>query len=441
VTSRPSQPRASTLSTETSARLFARALDLFPGGVNSPVRAFRSVGGDPLFIQRGEGAYVVDADGNRYIDHVLSWGPLVLGHAHPVVLRAIVDAMKRGTSFGAPTAAEIELATEIRARMPGLELMRMVNSGTEAVMSAIRLARAYTQRPKIVKFAGCYHGHADMLLVQAGSGVATLALPDSPGVPARTVEDTLVARYNDADSVESLFRAHEGTIAAVIVEPVAGNMGLVLPGDTFLQDLRRITSEHGALLVLDEVMTGFRVSLGGAQAKYAVQPDLTTLGKVIGGGLPVGAFGGRREIMEMIAPAGPVYQAGTLSGNPIAMHAGLATLRELAKPGVEGSLERNAAALADALRDAAARHGIPLQAASVGSMFGFFFSDRPVTDWDSAASSDRDRFARFFRGMLERGVYLAPSAFEAAFVSTAHGPGEIAAFASAALDAMGDLSA
>jgi glutamate-1-semialdehyde 2,1-aminomutase len=429
-----------TLSTDTSARLFARALELFPGGVNSPVRAFRSVGGNPLFIQRGEGAYVVDADGNRYIDHVLSWGPLVLGHAHAVVLRAMVDTMKRGTSFGAPTAAEIELATEIRVHMPGLERLRMVNSGTEAVMSVIRVARAFTDRPKIVKFAGCYHGHADMLLVQAGSGVATLSLPDSPGVPAQTVEHTLVARYNDADSVESLFLAHPDTIAAVIVEPVAGNMGLVPPGDTFLQDLRRITSEHGALLIFDEVMTGFRVALGGVQSKSGIEPDLTTLGKVIGGGLPVGAFGGRREIMEMVAPAGPVYQAGTLSGNPVAMHAGLATLRELAKPGVQESLERTASAIADSLRHAAGRHGIPLQASSAGSMFGFFFSDRPVTDWDSAASCDRDRFSRFFRGMLERGVYLAPSPFEAGFVSTAHGPGEISTFAAAAEDAIGELA-
>jgi glutamate-1-semialdehyde 2,1-aminomutase len=427
-------------STAESARLFARALELFPGGVNSPVRAFRSVGGEPLFIRYGEGAYVVDVDGNRYIDHVLSWGPLVLGHAHPAVVRALTDAASRGTSFGAPTVAEIELADEIRSHVPGLERIRMVNSGTEAVMSAIRLARAFTKRAGIVKFAGCYHGHADLMLVQAGSGVATLSLPDSPGVPPQTVSHTHVARYNDADSVDSLFRAHPDDIAAVIVEPVAGNMGLVLPGDTFLQDLRRITSRHGALLIFDEVMTGFRVALGGAQAAYGVTPDLTTLGKVIGGGLPVGAFGGRQDIMDMIAPAGPVYQAGTLSGNPVAMHAGLATLRELARPGVQDSLERNAAALAEALRAAAGRHGVPLRAASVGSMFGFFFVESPVTDWDGASASDRDRFAAFFHGMLDRGVYLAPSPFEAGFVSTAHGETEVAAFAAAAEDTIASLA-
>lgn len=425
--------------TETSVRLFEKARDLFPGGVNSPVRAFRSVGGDPLFIQRGEGAWIVDADGNRYIDHVLSWGPLVLGHAHPDVIRAIADAARRGTSFGAPTTAEIELATEIRTHMPGLERLRMVNSGTEAVMSAIRAGRAFTGRPKIVKFAGCYHGHADLLLVQAGSGVATLSLPDSPGVPPQTVEDTLIARFNDAGSVESLFREHPDQIAAVIVEPVAGNMGLVLPEEDFLPELRRITREHGALLILDEVMTGFRVAIGGAQSVYGIDPDLTTLGKVIGGGLPVGAFGGRREIMELVAPEGPVYQAGTLSGNPVAMNAGLATLRELCRPGVQESLARSAASLAEALRQAADRHGIALQTASAGSMFGFFFADAPVRDWDGAAACDRDRFTAFFRGMLDRGVYLAPSPFEAAFVSTAHGEAEIRAFADAADSTMASL--
>jgi glutamate-1-semialdehyde 2,1-aminomutase len=421
---------------ETSARLFQKALALFPGGVNSPVRAFRAVGGDPLFIRRGEGAYVIDADSNRYIDYVLSWGPLILGHAPRPVIKAIVDAAKDGTSFGAPSPAEIALAEKILAQIPAIERIRFVSSGTEAVMSAIRVARAFTKRPKIIKFAGCYHGHADMLLVSAGSGVATLSLPDSPGVPAASVSDTLVARYNDARQVEELLKAHAGQVAAVLVEPVAGNMGLVLPGTTFLGDLRRLTSEHGALLVFDEVMTGFRVAPGGAQARYGVAPDLTTLGKVIGGGLPVGAFGGRREIMELVAPAGPVYQAGTLSGNPVAMHAGLATLEQLERPGMWRILEEAARDTALAIEHAANAASIPIQASHAGSMFGFFFSEKPVTDWDSASHCRRDQFARFFRAMLERGVYLAPSAFEAGFVSTAHGAPELDQFRNAASESM-----
>lgn len=420
------------LVTTTSARLFDKALDLMPGGVNSPVRAYRAVGGNPLFMHRGEGAWLTDVDGNRYVDYVLSWGPLILGHARASVVRAIGEAARAGTSYGAPCVAEIELARHIRQAMPSLERIRMVNSGTEAVMSAIRVARAFTERPKIVKFAGCYHGHADMLLVQAGSGVATLSLPDSPGIPPATVSDTLIARYNDAESVEALFHAHPDEIAAVVVEPVAGNMGLVLPGPTFLEDLRRITADHGALLFFDEVMTGFRVAPGGAQERFGVIPDLTTLGKVIGGGLPVGAFGGRRDIMELIAPAGPVYQAGTLSGNPIAMSAGLATLEELGRPGVWEGLEATARSTAEALDGEARSADVPVQVAHVGSMFGFFFSDQAATDWDSAATCDRERYSRFFRSMLGNSVYLPPSPFESCFVSTAHGAGELERFRCAA---------
>jgi glutamate-1-semialdehyde 2,1-aminomutase len=426
------------VSRETSERLFAEALDLLPGGVSSPVRAFRAVGGSPLFIDRGEGAYLVDVDGNRYVDYVLSWGPLILGHAHPRVVAALEAALRKGTSFGAPSPLELELARLIREAMPSLELVRFVSSGTEATMSALRVARAFTGRTKIVKFVGCYHGHADLLLVQAGSGVATLGLPDSPGVTPGAVGDTLTATYNDLEAVEQLFAAHDD-IAAVIVEPVAGNMGLVLPQPGFLQGLRDVTAAHGALLVFDEVMTGFRVHPGGAQGMYDVTPDLTTLGKVIGGGLPVGAYGGRREIMELVAPAGPVYQAGTLSGNPLAMTAGIETLRLLAEHGVWDGIVRAAERLFDGLGDAAAGADIAGQPTQVGTMLGFFFTETPIRSWESARHADAERFAAFHRGMLERGVYLPPSQFEAWFLSTAHGDEEIDATVEAARNAFASL--
>lgn len=410
-----------------SIDFYQQALAVLPGGVDSPVRAFRAVGGQPLFIERGEGPYLYDVDANRYIDYVLSWGPLILGHAHPEVVSAIKIAAERGTSYGAPSPQETELGLLIQEMMPSIEMIRFVNSGTEATMSALRLTRAFTQRNKIIKFEGCYHGHADLLLVQAGSGVATLGLPDSPGVPAATVQDTLVARYNNLDSVSALFEAYPEDIAAVIVEPVAGNMGVVPPSADFLKGLRQITREFGSLLVFDEVMTGFRVHLGGAQTLYDIEPDLTTLGKVIGGGLPVGAYGGRADIMHMIAPSGPVYQAGTLSGNPLAMSAGIATLDVLQRPGTWQALETATTNLTTGIRVAAETAGIPIWQNRVGTMFATFFTQAPVTDWHSASTSNTEQFGKFFQAVLERGVYLAPSQFEAGFMSTAHDEAVIAA--------------
>jgi glutamate-1-semialdehyde 2,1-aminomutase len=424
---------------ETSERLFVEANELMPGGVSSPVRAFRAVGGSPVFVERGEGAYLIDVDGNRYVDYVLSWGPLILGHAHPRVVAALEEAVRRGTSYGAPSPLELELARLVREAMPSVELVRFVSSGTEAAMSALRLARAFTERSKIVKFTGCYHGHADLLLVQAGSGVATLGLPDSPGVTKGAVADTLTAPYSDLQAVERLFAEHGGQIAAVIVEPVAGNMGLVVPAEGFLEGLRALTEAGGALLVFDEVMTGFRVHRGGAQALYGITPDLTTLGKVIGGGLPVGAYGGRREIMELVAPAGPVYQAGTLAGNPLAMTAGIETLRTLAEPGVWEGIVRAGERLFTGLGDAAAEAGVSGRPTHAGTMLGFFFTESPIRSWEDAKLADTTRFAAFHRGMLERGVYLAPSQFEAWFVSTAHGDDEIDKTIAAAAETFSSL--
>ena len=403
-----------------SIAFFREAEQLFPGGVNSPVRAFRAVGGQPLFIERGEGAYLYDVDGNRYIDYVLSWGPLITGHAHPKVIEAIQQAACKGTSYGAPSPLENELARSVMDFMPNLEMMRFVNSGTEATMSALRLARAYTKRDKIVKFEGCYHGHADMLLVQAGSGVATLGLPDSPGVPAIVAADTLVAIYNDLDSVEALFKKYDEQIAGIIVEPVAGNMGVVPPQPGFLEGLRGITQREGTLLVFDEVMTGFRVHRGGAQTLYNIKPDLTTLGKVIGGGLPVGAYGGKKEIMQLVAPVGPMYQAGTLSGNPLAMSAGIAALSLINEEECWEKLERAAAQLEAGVLAAAQKAGIPIQQTRVGTMFTTFFSETKPVNWNTVKMADKVRFGNFFQKMLENGVYLAPSQFEAGFISTMH---------------------
>ncbi|MFH1974534.1 MAG: glutamate-1-semialdehyde 2,1-aminomutase [Pseudomonadota bacterium] len=403
-----------------SQRLFEQAKKLIPGGVNSPVRACKSVGADPLFIDRAEGCMVYDADGNGYIDYVGSWGPMILGHRHPAVIEEIKTALNKGTSFGAPTELEINLARMVIEAVPSIEMVRMVNSGTEATMSAIRLARGFTRRDMIIKFDGCYHGHSDALLVEAGSGVATLGIPGSPGVPESFVASTLSLPYNDIKSVKEAMEKHGSKVACVIVEPVAGNMGLVPPEDGFLAALREVTEKSGSLLIFDEVMTGFRVAYGGAQSLYKIMPDLTCLGKIIGGGLPVGAYGGKREIMEQIAPQGPVYQAGTLSGNPLAMAAGIATLTQIKKPGFYDLLNERSEKLLSGLAEAARKSGIDVSAARVGSMLGIFFTDRKVTDYKSAKTSDLKMFSAFYREMLKEGIYLAPSQFEALFVSSAH---------------------
>jgi glutamate-1-semialdehyde 2,1-aminomutase len=402
-----------------SEELFARAVELMPGGVNSPVRAFRGVGGTPRFIRSAQGALMTDVDGKTYIDYVGSWGPMILGHADEEVLAALSDALVRGTSYGAPTELEVLMAEEIIDAVPSVEMVRMVNSGTEATMSAIRLARGVTGRNKLVKFEGCYHGHGDSLLVKAGSGVATLGLPDSPGVPATLAQNTITVAFNDAESLERAFDEYED-IAAVIIEPVVGNMGCVPPREGYLESVREITKRRGALLIFDEVMTGFRLSRGGAQELYGVMPDITTLGKIIGGGLPVGAYGASRDIMNNIAPAGNIYQAGTLSGNPLAMTAGLTTLRRLRDKSVYERLERAGQRLCDGLSEAAREAGFKTVTNRVGSMWTSFFTSEPVTDWTSAARSDRALYGHFFHAMLEEGVYLAPSQFEAGFIGTAH---------------------
>jgi glutamate-1-semialdehyde 2,1-aminomutase len=405
---------------EKSIALFQEAQQLLPGGVDSPVRAFRAVGGQPLFIDCGKGPYLYDVDGNRYIDYVLSWGPLLTGHAHPNIVKAIQAAAEKGTSYGAPSQLEIELAKSVIEFMPNIEMIRFVNSGTEATMSALRLARAYTKRDKIIKFDGCYHGHGDMLLVKAGSGVVTLGLPDSPGVPAATVKDTLVADFNSLGSVESLYKEYPDQIAAIIVEPVAGNMGVVAPLPGFLEGLRKITEREGSLLIFDEVMTGFRVHKGGAQTLYNIKPDLTTLGKVIGGGLPVGAYGGRKEIMQLVAPVGPMYQAGTLSGNPLAMSAGIAALDLIRDDKVWEEMEARSQQLDAGIESAAKKAGIPIQQTRVGTMRTLFFTNVEPIDWNTVKVADKVRFGKFFQKMLENGVYLAPSQFEAGFISILH---------------------
>ncbi|MBD2665833.1 glutamate-1-semialdehyde 2,1-aminomutase [Richelia sinica FACHB-800] len=428
-----------TIKTTKSQEIFAAAQNLMPGGVSSPVRAFKSVGGQPIVFDRVKGAYIWDVDGNKYIDYVGTWGPAICGHAHPEVISALHEALEKGTSFGAPCVLENVLAEMVIDAVPSIEMVRFVNSGTEACMAVLRLMRAFTQREKIIKFEGCYHGHADMFLVKAGSGVATLGLPDSPGVPKSATSSTLTAPYNDLEAVKALFEANRGEIAGVILEPVVGNAGFIPPDAGFLEGLRELTHEHGALLVFDEVMTGFRIAYGGAQEKFGITPDLTTMGKVIGGGLPVGAYGGRRDIMSMIAPAGPVYQAGTLSGNPLAMTAGIKTLELLRKPGTYEYLERITKKLADGLLQIAQETGHAACGGSISAMFGLFFTSGPVHNYEDAKKSDTAKFGRFHRGMLERGIYLAPSQFEAGFTSLEHTDEDIEQTLAAAREVLSSL--
>ncbi|MEN1941603.1 glutamate-1-semialdehyde 2,1-aminomutase [Luteimonas sp. MJ174] len=418
-----------------SHALFSRAVELIPGGVNSPVRAFKSVGGEPFFVERADGAYLHDVDGNRYIDYVGSWGPMIVGHNHPKVREAVQAAIGNGLSFGAPCPAEVTMAETITRLVPSCEMVRMVNSGTEATLSAVRLARGATGRQRIVKFEGCYHGHGDSFLVKAGSGMLTLGVPTSPGVPAALGELTSTISYNDFEAATQLFDDIGSEVAAVIIEPVVGNANCLPPREGYLQHLRELCTKHGALLIFDEVMTGFRVALGGAQARYSVTPDLTTFGKIIGGGMPVGAYGGRRELMQQIAPAGPIYQAGTLSGNPVAMAAGLAMLELVQEPGFHDRLEATTNTLCDGFEAAAREAGVPLTTNRVGAMYGLFFTDRKVDTYDDAIACDSAAFKRFFHAMLERGVFLAPSAYEAGFVSSAHGAEVVEATLAAAREA------
>ncbi|MFC0679981.1 glutamate-1-semialdehyde 2,1-aminomutase [Lysobacter korlensis] len=413
------------MNNEHSHDLFTRASRLLPGGVNSPVRAFKSVGGEPFFARRAEGAYLYDVDGNRYVDYVGSWGPMIAGHAHPQVLDAVARTMRDGLSFGVPNALEVTMAEAITRIVPSCEMVRMVNSGTEATLSAIRVARGATGRNRIVKFEGCYHGHGDSFLVKAGSGVMTLGLPNSPGVPAALADLTLTLPYNDFDAATALFAEFGAEVAGLIIEPVVGNANCILPREGYLQHLRELCTQHGALLIFDEVMTGFRVALGGAQQRYGITPDLSTFGKIIGGGMPVGAYGGRRDLMAQVAPSGPIYQAGTLSGNPVAMAAGLATLELIQEPGFHDALEQSTHALCDGLEAAAREAGVAFHTTRAPGMFGLYFREGPVEMFADALASDTGRFNRFFHAMLERGVYLAPSAFEAGFVSSAHGAAEI----------------